>query len=88
MFNKNSDQFGEAVSSTLEQAVESTILNKEFTKAFSTLLQALADKLQDEWDKRAKIEIDCENYGLEYDEATDSYTWKNRMNLGILLKKD
>ena len=71
MFNKSSDQFGEAVSSTLEQAVESTILNKEFSKAFAELMQALSDKLQDEWDKRAKIEIDHENYGLEYDEATD-----------------
>ncbi|NJO60343.1 MAG: hypothetical protein HC836_19350 [Richelia sp. RM2_1_2] len=87
MFNKNSDQFGEAVSSTLEQAVESTILNKEFTKAFSTLLQALADKLQDEWDKRAKIEIDCENYGLEYDEATDSYTWKKSDELGNITEE-
>ena len=45
-------------------------------------MQALADKLQDEWDKRAKIEIDHENYGLEYDEATDSYTWKKADELG------
>lgn len=82
MFNKNSDQFGEAVSSTLEQAVDSTILNEKFTKAFAELIQALAQKLQDEWDKRAKIEIDHENYGLEYDEATDSYTWKKSDELG------
>ena len=82
MFNKSSDKFDEAVSSTLEQAVESTILNREFTKAFAELMQALADKLQDEWDKRAKIEIDHENYGLEYDEATDSYTWKKADELG------
>ncbi|MEM7716708.1 MAG: hypothetical protein AAF349_24635, partial [Cyanobacteria bacterium P01_A01_bin.68] len=71
-----------AVSSTLEQVVESTILNREFTKAFAELIQALADKLQDEWDKRAKIEIDHENYGLEYDEATDSYSWKKADELG------
>ena len=87
MFNKSSDQFGESVSSTLEQAVESTILNKEFTQAFSTLLQALADKFQDEWDKRAKIEIDHENYGLEYDEATDSYTWKKSDELGNITEE-
>ena len=87
MFNKNSDRFGEAVSSTLEQAVESTILNKEFTKAFFTLLQALADKLQDEWDKRAKIEIHHENYGLEYDEDTDSYTWKKSDELGNITEE-
>lgn len=87
MFNKSSDQFGEAVSSTLEQAVESTILNKEFTKALSDFLEALADKLQDEWDKRAKIEIDHENYGLEYDEATDSYIWKKSDELGNITEE-
>ena len=87
MFNKNSDKFDEAVSSTLEQAVESTILNREFTKAFAELMQALADKLQDEWDKRAKIEIDHENYGLEYDEATDSYIWKKSDELGNITEE-
>lgn len=82
MFNKSSDQFGEAASSTLEQTIESTILNEKFTKAFVELMKALADKLQDEWDKRAKIEIGHENYGLEYDEATDSYSWKKSDELG------
>ncbi|MEO1374638.1 MAG: hypothetical protein AAFW70_10025 [Cyanobacteria bacterium J06635_10] len=87
MFNKSSDQFAEAVSSTLEQAVESTILNKELKVAFAEFMQALADKLQDEWDKRAKIEIDHENYGLEYDEVTDSYTWKKSDELGNITEE-
>jgi len=88
MFNKNSDQFGEAISSTLEQAVDSTILNEKFTKAFVELMQALAQKLRDEWDKRAKIEINHENYGLEYDEATDSYTWKKSDELGNITEEE
>ena len=82
MFDKTSPQFAEAVSGTIEQTVESTILNQMFREAFIELLKAIVDKAKEEWDKKAKIEIDHENYVLEYDEATDSYSWNKSDELG------
>ncbi|BAY87776.1 hypothetical protein NIES267_73000 (plasmid) [Calothrix parasitica NIES-267] len=82
MFNNNSPNFAEYFENTVQQTVESTLLDEEFRKAFIRLIEAIMKRASLEWNKRAKIEIDHENYGLEYDEATDSYSWKRYDELG------
>ncbi|MEL6164730.1 MAG: hypothetical protein AAFR37_13540, partial [Cyanobacteria bacterium J06628_3] len=82
MFNSNSPHFAEYFENTVQQTVESTLLDEEFRKAFIRLIEAIMKRASLEWNKRAKIEIDHENYGLEYDEATDSYSWKRYDELG------